>query len=246
MIFRRQTLASEFLEDARGAADKALELDPDIADAWVARGILHMLARERESGTRAYERALAIEPRSYEAHYFYGRFHVTCGDHAAAIRHYEQAFEIDATSYLPMALAIQEYQALHDEVGARSAIERAWTAIESRLAVDPDDSGAYDHGANVLMLLGRAEESRRFGERAIALRPDDGATHYNAGCRAALSGDRELAFRYLQRAVDLGYGHVDWLLNDNDLVPLHGDPRFEQLLERLRKLQVPATPAGSG
>ena len=234
MIFRRQQLAREFLEPAHQACDRALELDPSLADAWVACGILHMTAREREPGIRAFERAIALDPRSFEAHYFYGRFHVTLGDHAGAIRYYEQAFAIDPTNYLPVALAIQEYQAMHDDAGARHATERAWTAIEQRLAVAPGDTAAYDHGANVLHLLGRADESRRFSERALALRPDDGATHYNAGCRAVLQGEPDRAIALLTRAVDLGYGHIDWLLNDNDLVPLHGDPRFEALVERLR------------
>jgi adenylate cyclase len=246
MIFRRQQLAKEFLEAAQLACDRALALDPQLPDAWVARGVLHMTTSERDDAKLAFERAIAVDPRSFEAHYFYGRFHVTLGDHAGAVRHYEQAFAIDPTNFLPITLAIQEYQALQDDAGARRAMNRAWTAIEQRLAADPEDSGAYDHGAGVLHLLGRAEESARFGERALALRPDDGATHYNAGCRAALQGDAEHAIALIERAVDLGYGHVDWLLNDNDLVPLHGDPRFKQLLERLRKLQVPAKPADSG
>jgi adenylate cyclase len=236
MIFRRQELATDFLEAAQAAASRALELEPDLADAWVARGVLHMTAREPDAGIHAFQRALASDPRSFETHYFYGRFHVTLGDHAGAVRHYEQAFAIDPTNFLPIALAIQEYQALHDEAGAKRAIDRAWAAIEQRLAVDPEDSGAYDHGANVLHLLGRLEESRRFGERALALRPDDGATHYNAGCRAALQGDVATAIALINRAVDLGYGHVDWLLNDNDLASLHGDPRFEQVVERMRQL----------
>jgi adenylate cyclase len=84
------------------------------------------------------------------------------------------------------------------------------------------------------MLLGRVEESRQFSERAIALRPDDGATHYNAACCAALAKNYERSLDLLERAVELGYGNVDWLLNDNDLVPLHGEPRFRALVERLK------------
>jgi tetratricopeptide (TPR) repeat protein len=246
MIFRYQARAPEFLDDAQRASDKALELEPNLAEAWVARGILHMMARQKQQAARAFEQAVAIDPRSFDVHYFHARFLVTCGDHAGAIREYERAFEIDETSYVSLSLLIQEYQALHDEAGARHATERAWTAIEKRLALDPDDSGAYDHGANVLMLLSRPDESRRFSDRAIALRPDDGATLYNAACRAALSGDIESAFRLLERSIDLGYGHVDWMSNDNDLVPLHSDPRFGRLQQRLRAMQAPSTSMDRG
>lgn len=150
-----------------------------------------------------------------------------------AIEQYEQAFAIDPDNYVPMVLSIQENQALGNVAGAQRAVERAWTVIERRLAIDPDDSAAYDHGAGVLLLLGRLEESRQFSERAIALRPDDGATHYNAACCAALAKDYGRSLELLERAVELGYGNLDWILHDNDLVPLHGDPRFMALVKRL-------------
>jgi adenylate cyclase len=192
-----------------------------------------MVARENDDSAMAYERAIALDPRCFDAHYFYARFHVTLGDHARAIEHYEKAFEIDPENFLPITLSIQEYQALGNVAGARRAVKQAWGAIERRLAMDPDDSAAYDHGAGVLQSLGRLEESRQFSERAIALRPDDGATHYNAACCAALGLDFQRSLNLLERAIELGYGNIEWLLNDNDLVPLHGEPRFRKLVQRL-------------
>ncbi len=172
-------------------------------------------------------------PGNFDAHYYYARFLVTQGDHAAAVRHYEAAFAIRPDDYLPVTLAIQEYQALGDRAGEQSAVQRSWAAIERRLAIDPDDSAAYDHGSGVLALLGRKEESRRFCERALALRPDDPQTHYNAACNAMLSGDHEAALDLLERAIALGFSNARWIMNDNDLVPLHDHPRFKQIVARL-------------
>ena len=85
----------------------------------------------------------------------------------------------------------------------------------------------------MLSLLGRREESRRFLERAVALRPEDPNTHYNAACTAALSGDHESALDLLERAVSLGWSNRQWLLNDNDFASMREHPRFQQLLTRL-------------
>jgi len=245
MTFRKRELAPSLVDEARTASERALELAPDLAEAWVARAFVHMIEQEKDAAARAFERAVALDPRSFDAHYFYARFCVTLGDHVRAIEHYEKAFEIDPENYLPITLSVQENQAIKNEAGVRRALERAWAAIERRLAMDPDDSAAYDHGAGALVLLGRFEESRRFSERAIALRPDDGSTHYNAACCAALAQDYERAMGLLERAVDLGYGNVDWLLNDNDLVPLHDDPRFRRLAARLTGRQSAETSHGS-
>ena len=85
----------------------------------------------------------------------------------------------------------------------------------------------------MLALLGQKDASRSLLERAIALRPDDPQTHYNAACTAMLSGDHDVALDLLERAVTLGWSNARWLMNDNDLAPLHDHPRFKQLLARL-------------
>jgi TolB-like protein/Tfp pilus assembly protein PilF len=224
---------SEPFDDARDASLRALELAPGLALAHVARAqVLENDGQTREAAA-TYEHAIALESRNFDAHYYYARFLVTQGDHAGAVRHYEAAFAIRPDDYVPVALAIQEYQALGDQAGEQSAIQRSWAAIERRLAIDPDDSAAYDHGSSVLALLGRKEESRRFSERAVALRPDDPQTHYNAACNAMLSGDHEAALDLLERAIALGFSNPQWIVNDNDLVPLHDHPRFKRLVARL-------------
>jgi TolB-like protein/Flp pilus assembly protein TadD len=224
---------SQPVDDARTASQRALELSPALASAHVARAQVLANDGQTDAAASSFERAIALDPQLFDAHYYYARHLVTRGDHAGAVRHFEAAFAIRPDDYLPVTMTIQEYQALGNEAGERHAVERAWVAIQRRLAIDPDDSAAYDHGAGVLALLGRKDESRRFLERAVALRPEDPNTHYNAACTAALSGDYESALDLLERAVALGWSNRAWLLNDNDFAPLRGHPRFSQLLARL-------------
>ena len=221
------------VEDARTASVRALELAPALAAAHVARA--QVLANDgcKDEAAGEFERAIAFDPRLFDAHYYYARFLVTRGDHAGAVEHFEAAFALQPDDYLPVTMTIQEYQALGDEAGKQRAIERAWVAIERQVAIDPDDSAAYDHGSGVLALLGRQEESRRFLERAVALRPEESNTHYNAACTAALSGDHESALDLLDRAVSLGWSNRQWLLNDNDFASMREHPRFKQILTRL-------------
>jgi tetratricopeptide (TPR) repeat protein len=220
-------------DDARDASLRALELAPGLAVAHVARAQVLASDGQVPEAAAAFEHAITLDARLFDAHYYYARFLVTQGDHARAVRHYEIAFALRPDDYLPITMAIQEYQALGDRAGEQGAIERAWVAIERRLAIDPDDSAAYDHGSGVLAMLGRKDESRRFIERAVALRPDDPQTHYNAACTAMLSGDHETALDLLERAVALGWSNTRWLMNDNDLVPLHDHPRFKQIVADL-------------
>jgi len=230
---RTQQDDASSLDEARSASLRALELAPGLAAAHAARAQVLQLDGRAPEARAGFERALELDPRDFDAHYYYARFLVTQADHAGAVRHYEAAGAIRPDDYLPRTMVIQEYQALGDRAGEQRAIERSWDAISKRLAIDPDDSAAYDHGAGVLALLGRPDEARRFLERALALRPDDPITHYNAACGTALAGDYEVALDYLQRAIDLGLANGQWIMNDNDLVPLHKHPRFIEMIARL-------------
>jgi adenylate cyclase len=219
--------------DAIAAADRAVALAPDLPEGHVARGNSLQLVPDLDGAERAFERALALNPRHFDAHYWFAKFFAGRGHHEQAAEHYEAAYEIRPDDYRPITLAIQEYQAIGDTAREHRALQRAWQSLERHMALDPEDSYAADHAAGVLMLLGRREESTRLLERAIALRPDDYSTLYTAACTLSLGGDYERALEFLDRAVGTGRGNKDWILNDNDLAPLHVYPRFREIVAKL-------------
>ncbi len=55
--------------------------------------------------------------------------------------------------------------------------------------------------------------------------------YYNLGLYAS-DRDTDGALDCLEKAVELGFAHRAWLLNDADLRSLHEEPRFQALLER--------------
>ena len=65
------------------------------------------------------------------------------------------------------------------------------------------------------------------------LLPNDDLVWYNLGCSYALTHQHNAAFEALTKAIDLGFGDYDWMKGDSDLSGLHGDPRFDALLNWL-------------
>jgi SagB-type dehydrogenase family enzyme len=57
--------------------------------------------------------------------------------------------------------------------------------------------------------------------------------YYNAACMAALTGDADAAFAYLDKAIDAGLLERAWLENDPDLETLRAQPRWESTLAAL-------------
>lgn len=68
-------------------------------------------------------------------------------------------------------------------------------------------------------------------ERLSRLCAEDPLVWYNLACSLALSARTDDAFDALTRAVELGYDDYEWMKKDSDLLSLHGDARFESLLE---------------
>lgn len=62
------------------------------------------------------------------------------------------------------------------------------------------------------------------------------ASHlYDAACSAALSGQPEKAFPWLEAAFKNGWTNLDHLRTDTDLKSLHSDPRWADLTARMQK-----------
>jgi Flp pilus assembly protein TadD len=81
---------------------------------------------------------------------------------------------------------------------------------------------------------GRFQEGLQVDLELVGMRPDEPIVWYNLGCSYALTGHKEQAFNALTKAVELGYADSDWMLKDSDLQSLREDPRFPQLVKRVR------------
>ncbi len=71
--------------------------------------------------------------------------------------------------------------------------------------------------------------------------PADGVDYYNFACilaRRDAAGDRARALKHLDRALDTYSVTADWVARDGDLSNLHDEPRFAEILQRLREREA--------
>jgi pimeloyl-ACP methyl ester carboxylesterase len=113
------------------------------------------------------------------------------------------------------------------------------------VAADPTDPA--DPAQELLRLRGRLNQELLAGDLEGAmevcreqarLEPREPVHPYNLGCLQARLGRGEEALASLDRALDLGLPHPGMLRWDEDLVSLHEDPRFADLLARARKAEL--------
>ena len=93
------------VDDIHAASLKALELDPDLAEAHASYGMaLHYLDRYPEA-VDEFEQAIRLDPNLFEAYYFYGFAARDRGDLETAVRMQERCVAISARRLQGMAYA---------------------------------------------------------------------------------------------------------------------------------------------
>jgi tetratricopeptide (TPR) repeat protein len=75
-----------------------------------------------------------------------------------------------------------------------------------------------------------ADEATRHLQTAVALRPGDANTLYNAACTYGVLGKKAEALETLHKAFAAGYGNRNWAAKDSDFECLRDDPEFQKLV----------------
>ena len=81
---------------------------------------------------------------------------------------------------------------------------------------------------------GRAAEARdQLTDDALAISRSDHDSAYWVACTYSLLGEKELALKWLARAIKLGNENKPHFLKDKSMDPLRDDPRFDELMNKI-------------
>ena len=228
------TTNAEAVEQADASSRKAVQLDPNLAEAHAARGLtLISLEKPQEAETELLT-AMDLDPSLFEAPYSYARLLHLQGKPESAVRYFEIAANLRHDDYQALTLAAGAYRGLGRMEDMKRSALGALEAMKRALASDSNDVRALYLGAGMLGVLDRDEEANEWALRAEQIYPDDQPTLYNLACFHAVAGRGEKALDLLERGADLGWNRWEWASQDADLDSIRTNPRFARLLERLQ------------
>jgi TolB-like protein/Flp pilus assembly protein TadD len=217
------------LRQADAASAKALELEPDLAEAHVARGLAISLSKRFREAEQEFETAMKLDPKLFEAAYWYGRALMSEGRMAEAARMFERASALRPEDYQAPNFLAQAYNSMGNEEQADAANRRSVRLMEEQLERNPSDARAANLLAATYANFGDRDKATEYVERSLSIDPDDAMLLYNAACTYALLGRTDEAIGFIERAVDKGFGHKEWIDHDPDLNALRENPRFQTI-----------------
>ena len=240
------------------AASKALALDDKDAEAHCYLGEVKLLIDRDVAGAEAeIKRALQLDRNSATAHYFMSWLKLTQGDCDEGVNQIQEAEKLDPLSPMIIDSAAERYVAanrLNDAISAGKRVLQVdpnYIYFDSPLADAYREKGdlqeavtLYEKAQTVTHFpsaglaityakMGRLEDARRvLNQRIEKSRQQYVAADSIAAVYVAL-GDKEEAFRWLERAFDEHSAPMFYLACHPIFRALRSDPRFADLLRRM-------------
>jgi adenylate cyclase len=254
----------EGVDRGRAAATKALELDPDLAEAHYSLSLVMLMADENQGGMRELRRALELNPSLAAAYADLADISAGLGDTQEMVRAAEKGYQLDPLS--PRAVAWQGAAYFYTGRG-----EEAMEHWRKTLQLDP--YRAYRSMFDYYVARKEYGEAEKAVTEMERLSPTNQFTLLNRGYLAALTGDEKTAremIAKLDRGAGMGStvwaGYIYFALGDMDsffeyqlraaedhtlssanlrcsplLEEARKDPRFGEVL---RKAGMPYAPQG--
>jgi tetratricopeptide (TPR) repeat protein len=248
------------------SAKKALELDPNLADAYAALGFsqLHYEWNWAASETSC-RRAIELNPSYPSAHSYYGRLLTSQKRFGEALEQYRQAQALD-----PLSPAVGVAQGLTYFYARR--YPEATQALQRIISLEKNFSAANPSLAVVRLVQGDTTGAIALMEQALAVNPNDTGVIADLGLAQGLSGnpakakealarlqkisegryvlpyffalphlgmgDKKKALDFIERALEERCWPAPYIGVDPKLDSLRAEPRFEAFIRE--RLHLPA------
>jgi TolB-like protein/Flp pilus assembly protein TadD len=248
---------AEIYSRMRSAAQRALALDDQSADAHVSFGVALWWQKDWPGAEREIRRAIELNPGHATARSWYGLLLMGMGRLDEAVQQSRRATELDPFAIVAndnhgrVCYAARDYDCAIEQTRHALEVDGSWASAYGVQLLAYAKKGMYDEAmraatkavefggpltptfqarlAYVLALVGRNAEAVQVLQRAKAI-PQNGVDIARA--YVAL-GERDSAFAWLNRA------NWRWpfrgVLADPALDPLRSDPRFVQLSLRVER-----------
>src|SRR5436305_4290084 len=214
------------------AAERALALNPDLAEAHAVKARILSEENLNDEARREIDIALRLDSESYQVNRNAGLLKFRQKQIEEAAAYWEKAVTLEQGDFGSAGMLVTIYTALGKHEAAQRAAQISLERCEKVLARDSNNGAALGHSAVALAVLGQRERAKERMEYALLIDPDNLTMRYNFVCALAnYLNDKDAALEMLGPAFEqMGVGLINHAKADPDLDGIRDDPRFKEML----------------
>jgi serine/threonine-protein kinase len=254
---------NEVLQKAKDAAQKAIKIDDTLAEAHAELGfIIFWHDWDWNAAESENKRALALDPNNEDAHLFYAHLLSNLGRHSEALQEVKRARELDPMNLRTAALEGQflihagrpddslarlqktfemapDYYFAHlfaasAYIEKRMYGEAITEAEKARQFSGPTNSHPVGFLGFALAKLGKQQQARALLDELLKASTERYVSPYNIALIYNGLDERDEALKWLEKAYELRDQRIVFLKVEPKWNNLRNEPRFKDLLNRLR------------
>ena len=225
------------------AAERALALDPTIAEAYCVTSRTLRENGRIDEAFQEIDKALRLDPDSWEVNKWAGFLHMQQDNVREAAAHYEKAVSVMETDFHGWGMLLTCHQALKEPKWQETA-RRTLEECERVLAQDPSNGAAISFAVGALAAMGEAGRAKDWIDRALLIDPDNLNMRYNFACALSVLGETDKALDMLEASLKNARGSLGMAEVDRDLDNIRSHPRYQAMISaakaRIGKAQAEA------
>jgi serine/threonine protein kinase/tetratricopeptide (TPR) repeat protein len=201
---------------------------PNDAALYFVKGVMHRLDGEYEESLHAWDKLTRLDPAARAvAAYNRARIFIYKREYDKALAEIEKGEKVEPDH--PM-LKIFRSCAYYFQ----GRVDEALDLMSEVLDGHPEMDGIRPLYAEYLAGAGRFDEARaQLTDDALSAARSDHDTAFWVGSTYSLLGEKDLAFKWLNKAVKLGNENRPHYEHSRNLDPIRDDPRFAELMAKI-------------
>lgn len=211
-------------EQALADCKKAIELNPNLAEAYVNQGVALSATNDVEREIASYDKALKSKPGLHQAWYNRGIALSSRGKFDEAIASYNKAIEIEpnkAEAWLARGLSLRNLGLLKEAIDS----------YDKAISIRPDLYEAWYNRGIALRSSGETEKAIRSFKEAINHNKKYAKAFYNIACAHALLDEPKPALENLRRSIELECEkYLNKARTDPDFDKINTNPDWQTLI----------------
>lgn len=221
--------SAELADHAIANANKALEIDPSLAQAYVALGLAELLKGHGQTAIEACNKAIDLNPYDAFAAWIAGRLYYRLNQYEEAAQRFKRTIELLPDFYTAYSDLAQAYENMGMSQAAIEMKRETIQACRRSIANFPREARAYNFLATASAWLGERKQAMEAAERARELSPEDPVLLYNLACLYSILEEIDTALSYLRESIRLGRRDFEWMNRDPSLANLRKHPAYNTL-----------------